>query len=271
MNDFSMNSLFKNSWAMYKERFWTMLGITLVSMISMVIMFGLIIATFFDSFMSYRKFMYYLPPNPSSFMSWAILIVALVVILIDIWISGSLFSMITSNHDIGPKKSFAKGIKKFGSYFWIGILKFIIIFGIPLVLLIGLPFLVISGWIALAAFSLTLLYPGIMFATWFSLSSYALFKDDLKGTKALKKSKSIVKNNFRSVFWRLFIIGATLSLANFIVLSIMQGPWAVFITILISPFSLIFMYHVYKALDVNKEVERSADNVVFESQETYQQ
>lgn len=268
MNDFLMNSLFKNSWSIYRERFWTMVAIMLLSIILTFIVLGVGFALFAEEIMQYMKFNYYMAPDAS--LLRIIIPVIVILYLVDLLINGSLFALVSHNQDIGPKKSFSIGIKKILHFLLIDILRIIAILGIPVILFTGLNLLQVQYGLVVILTIITLIFPGIMFMTWFSLAPCALFKNNLWGFKALGKSKSLVSRNFRSVFWRLFIITATISLINLTAVSMIEGPSAFVVNVLTMPFLIAFLYSMYKSLNTGGEdIQRSADNTVFESQETH--
>ena len=52
MNDFYINSLFKSSWNLYKERFWNIFGIALLPGLSAIAMVSMMTALFLLAFTS---------------------------------------------------------------------------------------------------------------------------------------------------------------------------------------------------------------------------
>jgi len=83
---------------------------------------------------------------------------------------------------VGIKESYKTGFKKFFPYCWV----------------ISLIFLAVVGGFLL------LIIPGIIFAVRFSLAGYAYIIEGTRSTKALKRSKQLVKGNW----W--YVLGAPL-------------------------------------------------------------
>jgi hypothetical protein len=102
------------------------------------------------------------------------------------------------------KGAFLKSIPQFLSYIWISIL-------VGVITLVG---------------ALLLIIPGIIFAIWYSLASYALLIEGKKGVHALNRSKELVKGHFWKVlgaFVLTTLFYALITLILFFGLSLLVG------------------------------------------------
>ncbi len=103
--------------------------------------------------------------------------------VLSLWISVTLIIILmrlTKEEKIDLKAIYREAYAKILSYLWINILV---------------------GLIAFVGF-LLIIIPGIIFAVWFSMAVYILIFEGTRGTKALSKSKELVKNYFWQVLWR---------------------------------------------------------------------
>ncbi len=130
----------------------------------------------------------------------------LVSIIISLW--GSIALIIFINEDDPYFKvatAYRQGLRLFFSYLWIAILSALIIIG-------GLILLVI---------------PGIIWAINYSLAIYPLIAENLKGRRALKRSRELVRNYWWPVFFKtinLFLAIILLSLPYVLVNSFTNSP-----------------------------------------------
>jgi MFS family permease len=166
--------ILKQAIAIYKERFKTFFGINLIaSLVSISIIYGMIlIGKLID-----RDYL-------ALFLFW--LTISNLIAIIIIALSQLALAYVIKDYDekIGIIEAYKKAFNKATSFLWIMILT-------SIVTMLGLILFII---------------PGIIFAVWFSFASYVLITEDLKGVKALSKSKEYVSQNFWKVFSRIFYI-----------------------------------------------------------------
>lgn len=121
-----------------------------------------------------------------------------------------------------------------------------------------LPYLLVAILVGLAVIGglILLIVPGIIFAVWFSLSSFTLILDNQRGTAALKASKGLVSGRFGAVFGRFLLLILTfigIAIVGGIVIAILPGVLkqigsSALSNFVLSPLGLIFTYLLYKEL-----------------------
>lgn len=171
-------------------------------------------------------------------------ILVILMFLTGIWavyygirIRAAMIILIKNNY-ASAKDSFDESKKYFWSYVWISILSTVII---------GL-------W------ALLLIIPGIIFAIYYLIYNYTFFFEELKGMKALKRSKELVSGYWWAVCGRVMFVGVLAGVLNILLalpLSSMPEKSAqymiynFFINIiwaLISPIIIIYIYDIYRDL-----------------------
>ena len=164
-----VGELFKKTWRIYKENFWTLIKVTFIPS------FLLSLIDFWRIKTSY----------PFSFNLKYIIFHFFTTFLLSCWLTASLIFVIKDREErIDFKKRLKLGAKKIISLFWIYSLSFIISSA-------GIIFLII---------------PGIILWVWFCLASYVLIYEDKRGMVVLLRSKDLVSGNWWGVFWRIIII-----------------------------------------------------------------
>jgi len=166
-----------------------------------------------------------------------LMVVALIaMVFISLWISVSLLIAIKERErEIGIKELFSMAHHKIISYFWISLLETVIIF-------VGFLLFII---------------PGIIMSIWFSLALIVFISEDLKGRKALSRSKQLVKGHWWSVFWKFFVFNVIIMTISITVglIPFIGG----FIGVLLMPLSIIFSFLIYENLKKINPVEYSAN------------
>ena len=152
------------------------------------------------------------------------------------WGQTSLYYAIKDREkEIGVKEAFKRGWKKVFSYWWIMTLS-------TLAFVFGLLLFII---------------PGIIFATWYSLAPIVLISEDLRGLKALNKSKEYISGRFAAVWGRLLFIMFILATIYFVpttllglfeeisYIKIISGIYSLIAPTLLVPFYLVYQYQLY--------------------------
>ena len=172
------------------------------------------------------------------FFFWFILALNIISIIVSLFGSIALLIFINEDDpDFRVSSAFKMSFQKFFPYLWIAILSTLIVIG-------GLILFVI---------------PGIFWAISYSLGIYILITEDLRGYKALQRSKELIKNYWWPVFFRnisLFLILIVFTLPLLFLESLIQSkiiPLVSFIYELI--YSLFFIsiltiysFYIYKDL-----------------------
>lgn len=173
-------NLLKRSLEVYKSKFWVLMGINLMPVIAFSI---------FEAAMSASLV------SPSlKFISLGTLIVP--TIIISLWGTASLcFAIDRRKEKIGIKKSLKMGWKKLLPYCWVSLL-------VGLYLMVGAFLLII---------------PGIIFFIWYAFANYAVISENMKGKKALQRSKELVQERWWGVFERMLLIIFIAALSSIII------------------------------------------------------
>ena len=215
----NIDELVKNTWQIQKKYFWTYSGIVALPIAVNVI------AVIFMTLAGIGGFLLWsLGGGILSGILFIIIWIAL--ILFDTWGSVALVQAIVKENDrVEVIQSFKESKHLILPYLWIGILTSL----------------------AVAAGLVLLIVPGIIFAIWFCFSSYVLVKEGTRGTKALSKSKELVKGKWWAIFSRMVVLTIIAFLISFIagfvpVIGSFLG------SVLIAPFSIIYIYLIYKDL-----------------------
>ena len=226
-----IGQLFKKTLQVFKKRIWVFIGIMIIPILAVMVF--LLLSTFGLALLG-RIFLW-------SSGSRLILILSFFVALIVITVSllwpqlAILYAVKEREIKIGAKEALRKGWPKILSLYWIMLLSAIVI---------GLG-------------SLLLFIPGLIFWVWFSLADPILVAEDIKGWKALLRSKKLVKGNWWQVFFRLIPI-AIISLGiQFLFESVFsKTSYGIFFSyLLVIPwffFVLTFIFLLYENL---KELE----------------
>jgi len=219
--------LIKNAWQIYRSRFWTLVWLTLIPALAATIIFfvfGLITisSTFFATF--------YVPIIPI-----VVIIILILVIILSLWCwLASIYAIRDRNEAIGVRESLRRAWgKQLLSFWWLGILEF---------------FTLLGGFVLGVV-------PAIIFAVWFSLSSFTFVVEGQRGLSALLRSKEYVQGKWWGVFWRLviiFIFWLALSLiilvVNFVASENIADTVSVAVSVLLWPFILAYLFVLYDAL-----------------------
>ncbi len=177
--------ILKESWAIYKNRFKTLITIILIpaTCYLLFILLGALIAAITGGL---------LKQSPGSIQVLAIVgiilaaIAVIFFIYLYVWATvAQLYAIKDQTEGIGWKESFKRSRPKINPFFFTGLLNGLAVLG-------GMILFII---------------PGIIFALWFSQSPYIVIEEGLNNTAALKRSKYYVKGRISQIFGKLFYVG----------------------------------------------------------------
>lgn len=211
-----VKDLFKNSFEIYVNKFWFFVKLILLNVLAFLLLAPAVILMFFtnDDFG--------LIIAVSVFFALSVAVVILASILVNIALVISIKERMS---ELTVKQALLKGTGIYLSYLYVSFLSGLAILG-------GLILFII---------------PGIIFAVWFTFSTYLVISDSIKGKQALAKSKALVKDYWWAVFGRLVLL---LSLMGVI-------SWAPFVGDIVSlffgvPFGTIYAYLIFEDLKKKK-------------------
>lgn len=184
------------------------------------------------------------------------LVIIVPIVMAQVWSQAAMiYAIKDSAENISAQEAYRRSWRKIGSLFWVGFLSFIIIAG---------------GFIFFGI-------PGIIFSVWFSLASYIVIVENIRGMNALLKSREYVRGRAWEVFGLflvIFLIGGALSFGAQIGLWILSMIFTIFgmafigiilslsvwvILMLFTPFMITYSFLIYKHL---REIK---GDVVFDS------
>lgn len=232
---YSVGELLNRAWQIYKTKIKVILGIMAIPLFFILILTFISFIPLLSGLFLSSKLRSVLP-----FLGLItiVLILGLLSYIIPTWSQLALI-YITKERDkeIGVKESLIRVKNKIIPSLWLSILY-------GLIIIVGLILLII---------------PGIVFSVWYFFAIYILVSEDLRGRKALSRSKELVSGNFGKVLWRL-LIGMIIAVAgnylfDFLIINILQAPsflkdiftWAIF------PFLIIYYFLLYENLKSLKE------------------
>jgi len=238
--------LFTSSWNLYKDRFWDLISIGLISTLVLFLFQGLFIL------LGNVK---HIPSAGVSAVALGIVNFAaiLVVILVTIWASAAMLVAVSkSDESLSAVEAYRRAWVFVGKYFWVSILAALI---------------VISG-------TILLVIPGIYLAIGLSMAPLIVINefDEVTIVSALKKSREYVNGYWwavlgRFMFLLLVLLGIGILLGIFLFLpltflaamgpqfnAIFRGIGNAIVDILLTPFSTAFWFMIYAGL---KQIKQS--------------
>lgn len=231
----SIGELFSQSWKVYKSRFWTILGIIVIQILArLIVVIGGVFGGFFGiaGLSAALKSPFPDPTTIAVSLSIISIIVLIILSLIYIWGNASLIYAVV-NKELTTWAALKRGFKILLPFLWISFLVGVCVMG-------GIFLLII---------------PGIIFGVWFAFSNYVLIAENIRGSKALKRSKFLVRGYGWQIFRRLFVFAGLIYVVDFIgnlhdVIGIISGIVYLF---LLSPLFIIYSYLIYQNLKSLKE------------------
>lgn len=211
-----LGELFRDSWEIFKSRFWTLIALYLLSVILLVTIAGI--------FLGIGYLLSLLFPEHNKALLAVGALMGMIPGFIAMFWSMTAFTYAVVYENLGIRDALEKGWQKVWSFIWL---------------------FTITGFIITGGFFL-LVIPGIIFAVWFIFAQFILVSEDDRGMNAVLKSKEYVKGKWFDIFLRLFVIwliAGILGAVPFI------GP---ILSIIYFPFMMIFIYLIYENLKVLK-------------------
>lgn len=219
--------LIKNAFNIFKSRMGLFIGIVAVPIILSFI-YGLISASIVGGsfiFLSIQNKI----DSPAfwsqiGFFILITVIFCLIISVVSLWgYLATIFAI--KSPETGIAECFKKTLPILGSSMWIGVLTGLAVF-------VGFFLLII---------------PGFIFAIWYSLATFVLIDDNLKGTAALSKSKEYISGYFWPVVGRFLCLGIFAWIC-FMVSAIIPviGPLAA--SFFLQSFAVIYFYLIYSNL-----------------------
>ncbi len=167
-----IGDLFRQSWRLYRERFWTLAGVAALGVLVIGVTFGLDLAAGFLSYTYTFTF--------SVVIAIASLAALTIYLLVPFLLGLALIYAVRGD---GVISSWRLAIQNMISFGWLRVLHALIVLG-------GLLMLII---------------PGIIFYIWFIVSSYVFAIDGEKGMSALLKSREYIRGSWWRIVWRLIV------------------------------------------------------------------
>jgi zinc-ribbon domain len=208
--------LLTGSWELFCQRGWGLLAIYLLS--SLLIFTPLLLATLL------------LPPlvKHNQLLVWTSLAGgSLFGLFGGAWMTASMFNHIC-NSTFGVFAAIGKGWQQLWKY-------------AGLTLLLGL---IVTGG------SLLLIIPGIVFIIWFFFCQYILADEGLGGWQALERSRQLVRGHWWAIFGRCLLLVLVMLTVSVLTarIPVIGAPLNFAFSLLLTPFSLIYFYQLYKDL-----------------------
>lgn len=189
--------ILNEAWVIYRNRFKTLVAITLIPTAGylLFILLGIIVTAVSVGV---------LKESTVSIQPWIIagiifsIVVIITLVYFYVWATvAQLYAIKDQAEGIGWKEAYKRSRPKINPFFSTGLL---------------------SGLAVLGGFILFII-PGVIFALWFSQSPYVVVEEGLSNTSALKRSKYYVQGRWSQIFGKLFYMGA-ITLLLYIALAI---------------------------------------------------
>ncbi len=179
-----IGELFSRAWAIFRQRWLTLLGIVLLGVVFMALSIGLPSAAGFMLNM----------PAIGAFVS-------LILGFIATFSYTAAFMLAITDEELGILAAYRESFGRILSFAWLSsVLGFVLIGGFMLFII-----------------------PGIIFSVWFCLSVFILLVEDERGMNAMLKSKAYVKGHGWALFLRLFLLFFLIPLILNLAVSFMGG------------------------------------------------
>lgn len=227
----SFGDLFKDSWQLYTKYFWKFIGILAIPFIPLLVV--LLLSNILTPLFSGSD----IALGVINIIIGLLGILATIFMIIVFWISyAAVFKLIDKPVKKIKLKEFLLLAKKMA---W------------PLFIVILVSQAITTFW------TLLFIIPGIIFSMFYLLSPWVFFKEGFTGVTALKRSKELVAGYWWPVFGRylllVLIILAIFMIPSFFIAAdttaeLVYDLISNVVSIIIMPFSLSFIYFIYKDL-----------------------
>jgi hypothetical protein len=214
-------ALLQEAWQIYKKRFWTLLGVSLVPL------FATLILALALGLLGIIGGLIGLANSGFAIAFLVILIVVLVIaeVLLMAWTQiALLIAIANSPENVGIKECYRLGRSKIYQFLWIGILSSLIVFG-------GL---------------FLLLIPGIIFSYWFFFSSMIIVFENEKGMDALLKSREYARGHWWGLVGRSLFISIIILVVSAGFGAIGSGTLGNIATFVLNPLVMVYTYLMYR-------------------------
>ena len=227
----SAGALLSQALELYKQRFWTLLGVYFLPILLIIgiLFFG--IGGLFGLLLVGSK-----AGGAAPLVGLVLgLLVALLMVYIGVWGQGALlFAIKDSAENIGVVEAYKRASHKVLSLFWTSLLAG---------LAVGFGFFLF-------------IIPGIIFMVWLAFSTYIVVAEDLSGSAALSRSRGDTKGRWGGVFGRLVVVivlAIGLSLVISILSAILKSPAVgsilnLIASLLLTPYLTIYLFKLYEAV-----------------------
>ena len=228
--------LLKNSFEMYKKRWKRLLLLAVLPYLSLL-PFALLVGIFIAGGMYFYSSQNFIALGVLAFIG---VILALFYLTITFSVSSlaMIYEIANSTKSLPIKELLRKGWSIVWSYWVLSLLSSLLIFGGILLFIV----------------------PGIIFSIWFAFAMYILVIEGTKGMDALVKSREYVRGNWWGVFGRIALVSIIVWIVVWVFTLFFQGSEnegiggivQFVISILLTPFTVIYTYLMYESLKKNK-------------------
>lgn len=232
--------LAKESWIIYKARFWTVVGVGLLGYLGVIIAFLIAVVIGVIGFFALGGEF-----QPTIIGLGTLLAVALIVVLslLGTWISAALIINIAGwQKKVGVKESYSLAKP----------------FIVPLLLTSVLSALIITG----SAF--VFIIPAFIFSVWFSFAQYSVVLDKKTGLEALYTSREYVRGRFWKVIWLMVAVHLPEIVISMVIGSAVKnengtGLNGIFqlVALLAIPFYQMYSYTLFMHLRKTSELKKT--------------
>ena len=218
--------LLKESFKIVKEKIWIYLGIVAVLAIGYLVSYSLLFPLLFGSMMIFGMV-------PSGWLFFVVLLFLFSIIgmFLGIWPILAIFYVTKERYrNVGIFEALKKTFSKVLSAFWISL-------SVSLIVSAGMLLLVV---------------PGLIFLSWFCLSTPVLLSENIRGFRALSRSKELVKG--KAVFTKLVGLVAISGFVSFVTDPLLETDSIIkiliaFLVLMLSALiSNVFIFLIYEKL-----------------------
>ncbi|MDX1535603.1 MAG: YciC family protein [Candidatus Spechtbacterales bacterium] len=224
--------LLKRSFNIYKDKFWTLVGIISIPVLGSIVIFILGYLVFGDSFLGYENAV-----NGVEFSFRHVTFFVITFSLVMVLFIFQQIAMILAVKERDERDVFK--LYKMAKDYFVGYLSTGVLFGL----------IVVGGF-------LLLIIPGVIFAIFYSMAMVIVIMENLTGMDALRKSKEYVKKDMwgyikRWGFMVLVLMGTLILISIFVAILTQDNQEAGqniidLISWLLAPLSVIYFVELYK-------------------------